>query len=74
MKARDVEFITRYFEMEHNRQPRGYGSWAFCPASKYNSSDYLKFVTWKSGMYSAVKREAAEHFAFLGISEVVVCS
>jgi hypothetical protein len=70
-----VEFSTREYEMAHGKQPRGQGSWAFCPAQAYNLTNYLDHVKWFSGTFAQARKQAKEHFgANPGTPRVVVCS
>lgn len=70
-----VEFSTDEYEQAHNRRPRGFGGWAFCPADKYDANDYLDHCFWVYGKtYADAKKEARAHFAAKGITEVIVCS
>lgn len=54
---------TRPYVTSHGREPRGYGSWAFCPASHYSRGDYLDFTRWFKGTYGEAKKQARESFA-----------
>lgn len=44
-----MTFTTLVYEREHDRKPRGRGSWAFCPWSKHNAGDYLDHTVFSPG-------------------------
>jgi hypothetical protein len=44
-----MEFTSRPFTASHGKEPRGRGSWAFCPAAKANSGNYLDFTVFSPG-------------------------
>ena len=44
-----MKFTTLVYEHEHNRKPRGRGSWAFCRWSKHNAHDYLDHTVFSPG-------------------------
>lgn len=70
-----VEFNTRKFEAAHGKQPRGTGSWAFCPRQFYDREDYLDHCTWYTGTYANAKKSARAFYSTQpDVSEVVVCS
>lgn len=69
-----VHVSDRPYVTSHGRSPRGFGSWGFCPANKWDSNDYLNHVVFFKGTYAEARKEAKAHFALLGISFVVVCS
>lgn len=74
IRPADVHFSTREYLSAHGKAPRGRGQWAFCPANRYDSSNYLDFVKWFGSSYAEAKRDAAKAFAAAGVMEVVVCS
>lgn len=70
-----VEFTTRQFEAAHGKQPKGCGSWAFCPQQNANRDNYLDFTFWHNGTYSEAKSAARKHFNKQpGVNVVVVLS
>lgn len=70
-----VVFNTRKFETAHGKSPRGYGSWAFCPAQFYGRSDESAHIQWFTGNYSDAKKSARAFFSVQpNVYEVVVCS
>lgn len=71
-----VEVTTRDYYAAHGKQPRGTGSWAFCPASKYNLTNYLDFTWWFHGCpYATAKRQAQARAKAEGFAGVLVtCS
>lgn len=75
-KPSRVFFSTDAYVRNYGRGPRGRGSWAFCPMSKYRLSNYLDFVFWAPGLntYAEAKKLAAAHFAAKGITNVTVCT
>lgn len=71
-----VDVSTRDYRLTHGREPRGTGSWAFCPASKYNGNDYLAHTLWTPAhlTYAKARKLAREHFAALGIDRITACT
>lgn len=74
--AAEVDVSTRDYVLTHGKEPRGTGSWAFCPASKYQGNDYLDHTFWTPGRltYAKARKLAREHFAALGINRIVACT
>lgn len=68
-----MEFDTSKFHMSHWKEPRGVGTWAFCPAAEWERDNYLDHVFSVRGIYAQAKHEAARHFAAMGVARVVVC-
>jgi hypothetical protein len=76
-RAHKVEISTAAFKRAHGKNPRGNGSWGFCPRQNYNceSLDYLDHVQWFNGDFSEARRKALAFFRTKpGVSVVVVCS
>jgi len=70
-----VRFSTREYERSHGRRPAGRGSWAFCPADKWNADDYLDHCVWVNNVtLTEAKKVAREKFLAAGVTDVVVCS
>jgi len=71
-----VEISTRDFEAAHGKQPRGRGSWGFCPANHYDAIDYLDHVKWFHQMtFAEARRNARVHFStHVEGDTIVVCS
>jgi hypothetical protein len=68
-----VLFTTSEYEKSHAKQPRGYGSWAFCNVDAWSRNDYLDFVFFYKGTFTEAKRDAARDFAASGVRYVMVC-
>lgn len=62
------------YRTAHGKLPRGRGSWAFCPANKWQHADYLDHVIWVYGHYAAAKRAAKEKAGSIGVRNLVLCS
>lgn len=70
-----VNFSTYSYRLAHGKEPRGRGSWGFCPTANYGDGDYLDHVVWsKPCSFAEAKKDAAALFRSKGISEVTVCS
>lgn len=52
MRKIDIWFNTREYEREHDRKPKGYGSWAFF-------FEGLEF--WANGTYAEAKKACIAH-------------
>lgn len=62
------------FLASHGKMPRGHGSWAFCPADKYNLPNYLDYVVWSHcKSFADASAEARASFTAQGVTEIVVC-
>lgn len=72
--ASRVQFSYSMFNLSHRKDPKGRGSWIFCPVSKSNSNDYLDHCVQVRGsqLFSAAKKAAANYFAASGIDYVAV--
>lgn len=70
-----VNFTTTSYQVAHRKSPSGRGHWAFCPANKFRSADYLSHTFFAAGLktYSDAKKEAAAHFAAKGEFLITVC-
>lgn len=53
----------RPYRTSHLKSPRGTGSWAFCPETRYRDQDYLDATAFFTGTYGEAKKQAREHFA-----------
>lgn len=76
MTTTQVSISTTAYVTAHGKAPRGRGSWAFCPADKWNRQDYLDHVEWINGSktYAEAAQIARERFAEKGIGSIVACS
>jgi hypothetical protein len=59
-----VTISTRKYYREHWKNPRGRGSWAFCPVEKYDASDYIAHTKFSPGgmTFTEAKRWAKANF------------
>ncbi len=57
----DVELDVSKYKLSHGCAPRGRGLWAFCPASRYDESDYTDHCFFASGTYSEAVRALKEN-------------
>jgi hypothetical protein len=62
---------TRPYTTSHGKNPRGYGSWAFCPDKRAKDDDYLSHTEWFKGTYGEAAKQAREHFA--GKTSSIAC-
>ena len=65
---------THHYEIAHRRAPRGKGTWAFCPESKYKLLNYIDFTIFLNGTYAEAKAKACEMARAAGIRSIVVGS
>jgi len=61
-KERLPEVSTHAYERNYGKKPRGYGSWAFCPAEHYNDGDYLDHTKFFQGTFAEARKAAREHY------------
>ena len=75
MLNRKVEFTTSEFVKSHGKEPKGRGSWMFCPAQHWNSGDYLDHVVSTPGnmTLSQAQKFVSQRFIDAGHDTVVVC-
>lgn len=64
---------TSAFVASHRKQPRGFGFWMFCPADKWNATNYVDYCKSYSGEYRDALQRAKRDFAAAGIRTIVVC-
>ena len=75
MSPKDIDFSVTEYVQAHGKNPRGRGSWAFCPYQSYRATNYLDFTVWFRGTYAEAKAQARAYFAANGDSTyIVVCS
>ncbi len=69
-----MDILDSTYYREHGRKPRGRGSWAFCPWSKQNASDYLDHTVFSPGgmTFTEAKRWAKQHPVLSGFRTVAV--
>ncbi len=73
--ASRVQFSYSQFRFSHSKDPKGRGSWIFCPMNRANDNDYLDHCVCVTGnlLFSEAKRAAANYFAAAGVDYVSVC-
>jgi hypothetical protein len=63
-------FNTRPYETAHGKAPKGRGCWAFAPESNRDAV----YIAPGCLTYGEAKKNAAAHFAALGINFIVTLS
>lgn len=54
-----IKFSTAAYEASHRKAPRGRGHWAFCPAKKARTADYLRHTIFVGGFLTLADAKKA---------------
>lgn len=69
-----ILFIDTDYVMSHGKNPRGFGSWAFCTVDP-NRHDYLDHVIWvHQSTFAKAKKTAKEQAKSRNIDTLWVCA
>ena len=63
-----IEVVTREYENEYGKKPRGYGSWAFFPGTSRDAESAI----WAHGTFTDAVRQVKEKAKRLGCSHITV--